>query len=178
VQSFFRQNVQGQARSGAALPAPSCVCPACTETKRGSSPLVYRMRTKQRLSEANCVTGDRAWEGRLGESRRPMNKNHIRGRRGVASWHNTAKPYHSAPEVNVAVRWRRFPCLPGEACPALRRAMAWSAQRRDASGDRAGVSRGHITEIENRGAVIRPPKLGNPPARSYAFGSGTFGLQA
>ena len=80
-----------------------------------------------------------------------MNKNHIRGRRGVASWHNTAKPYHSAPEVNVAVRRRRFPCLPGEICPALRPVKMGSARRGDAPGDRAEVSRGHSTAIENRG---------------------------
>ncbi len=52
-------------------------------------------------------------------------------------------------------------------CLALRRAMARSAWRGNTLGDRAEVSIGHITEIENRGAVIRPFKLGNPPARSY-----------
>ena len=64
------------------------------------------------------------------------------------------------------VGWRRFPCLPGETCLALRLAKAGSASRGDAEGDRAGVSRGHITEIENRGAGRCPFKLRNPPARS------------
>jgi hypothetical protein len=66
----------------------------------------------------------------------------------------------------VAVRQRRFPCLPGEICPAGRRARVRSVRRGNASGDRAEVSSGHSTEIENRGAGIRPLKLGNPPARS------------
>ena len=96
-----------------------------------------------------------------------MDKNHILGRQDRMSWHNTAKSCHSVLEVNVAVGWRRFPCLPGEICLALHSVSAGSAQRGDAWGDRAEVSRGHITEIENRGAGIRPFKLGNPPARSY-----------
>ncbi len=65
----------------------------------------------------------------------------------------------------MAVGWRRIHCLPGEICLALRRAMARSAQRRDAPSDRTEVSRGRSTNIENRGAGIRPFKLGNPPAR-------------
>ena len=64
------------------------------------------------------------------------------------------------------VGWRRFPCLPGEICLALRRVQTRSAQRGDAWGVRAEVSRGNITAIENRGTEIRPFKLGNPPARS------------
>ena len=104
-----------------------------------------------------------------------MNKNYIRGRRGGMSWHNTAKSLHSAQEVNVAVGWRRFPCLPGEICLALRRVQTRSAQRGDAWGDRAEVSRGHITAIENRGAGIRSFKLGNPPARSGKDRTDTMG---
>ena len=94
-----------------------------------------------------------------------MNKNYIGGRQDETSWHNTAKSIHSVLEVNVAVGWRRFPCLPGEICLALRPARAGSASRGNTVGDRAEVSRGRITEIENRGAGIRPFKLGNPQAR-------------
>ena len=50
--------------------------------------------------------------------------------------------------------------------PALRPARAGSAQRGDAGGDRAEVSRGHSTENENRGAGIGPFKLRNPQART------------
>ena len=95
-----------------------------------------------------------------------MNKNDIRGRQGGQSWHNTAKVLHSALEVNGVAGWRRFPCLPGETCPALRPARVGSASRGDTVGDRTGVSRGRNTEIENRGDEIGPHKLGNPPARS------------
>lgn len=95
-----------------------------------------------------------------------MNENDIRGRQGGQSWHNTAKVLHSALEVNDVVEWRRFPCLPGETCPALRPARAGSASRGDTVGDRAGVSRGHTTGIANRGDEIGPFKLGNPPART------------
>jgi hypothetical protein len=120
---------------------------------------------QQRTIRSQLRKGDRPWEGRLGESHQPMNKNHILGRRDRMSWHNTAKSCHSVSEVNVAVGWQRIHCLPGEICLALRRAMARSAQRRDAPSDRAEVSRGRSTNIENRGAGIRPFKLGNPPAR-------------
>jgi len=43
------------------------------------------------------------WEGRLWETREPMNKNCIQGRRVVVSWHNTAKPRDSRAQVNAAV---------------------------------------------------------------------------
>ena len=94
-----------------------------------------------------------------------MNKNDIRGRRRGRSWHNTAKSHHSSPEVNDVVGWRRFPCLPGETCLALRPARAGSASRGNAVGDRTGVSRGHTNEIMNRGAGRRPFKLRNSQAQ-------------
>ena len=142
-----------------------CV-PSMGENQKGFKSPVYRMKTEKTI-RSQLREGDRAWEGRLGESRRPTNRNHIGGRRDGTSWHNTAKSRHSVPEVNEAARWRRFSSLPGEICPALRSALvAGSAQRGDAPGDRAEVSRGHSTEIVNRGAGIRSLKLGNPPARS------------
>ena len=45
---------------------------------------------------------------------RLMNKNTIEGRRGKASWHNTAKPQVHALEVNGAVVSRSNAFLPGE----------------------------------------------------------------
>lgn len=44
-----------------------------------------------------------------------MNKNRIEGRRGVVSWHNTAKPLGSRTEVNAAVVQGSIVSLPGEA---------------------------------------------------------------
>ena len=61
--------------------------------------------------------GDRPAERRLGKIRKPMNKNHIQGRRGRASWHHTAKPFGWVPQVNVAVVRGRTASLPGETCP-------------------------------------------------------------
>ena len=98
-----------------------CV-PSMHGNQRGFKSPVYRMNieeqkkllTMQRTIRSQLREGDRPWEGRLGESHQPMNKNDIRGRRGGTSWHNTAKSRHSAPEVNGVVGWRRFPCLPGE----------------------------------------------------------------
>ncbi len=119
----------------------------------------------KRTIRSQLRKGDRPWEGRLGKSHQPMNKNDIRSRQDGKSWYNTAKSRHSVLEVNGVVGWRRFPCLPGETCPALRPARAGSASRGDTVGDRAGVSRGHTTGIENRGDEIGPFKLGNPPAR-------------
>jgi len=89
-----------------------CV-PSMGENQKGFKSLVDRMKTETTI-RSQLRKGDRPWEGRLGKSRRPMNKNHIRGRRDRLSWHNTAKACHSVPEVNVAVRWRRFSSLPGE----------------------------------------------------------------
>ena len=111
--------------------------------------------------------GDRPWEGRLGESHQPMNKNDIRGRRSGRAGTTRRNPFiQMTPEVNDVVGWRRFPCLPGETCLALRPARAGSASRGNTVGDRAGVSRGHTTGIENRGDGIGPFKLGNPQART------------
>ena len=50
------------------------------------------------------------------------------------------------------------------------------AVRSNALGDSREVSRGHSTAIENRGAGIRPFKLGNPPARSGKDRTDTMGL--
>jgi hypothetical protein len=61
--------------------------------------------------------GDRPAGRRLGKIRKPMNKNHIQGRRDRASWHNTAKPFGWVPQVNVAVVRGRTVSLPGETCP-------------------------------------------------------------
>ncbi len=60
--------------------------------------------------------GDRTPEGRLCENHEPMNKNPLQGRPGAVSWHNTAKPFVSARQVNGAVVWWRTAFLPGEAC--------------------------------------------------------------
>ena len=142
--------------------------PSMGENQRGFKSPVYRMNIQKmkRTTRSQLREGDRPWEGRLWESHQPTNRNLIRGRQDGTSWHNAAKFPHSVLEVNEAVGWRRFSFLPGEICSALRPAKAGSAQRRDAPGDRTEVSRGHSTEIENRGAGIRPFKLGNPPARS------------
>ena len=126
-----------------------CV-PSMGGNQKGFKSPVYRMETGE-TTRGQLREGDRPWEGRLWESRRPTNRNPIRGRRDGMSWHNTAKSRHSVPEVNGAVRWRRFPPLPGEICPALRRVRTRSAQRGDTSGDWAEVSRGHSTEIGSRG---------------------------
>ena len=65
-------------------------------------------------SRSQLREGDQTWEGRLGDSREPTNRNLIRGRQSEVSWHNTAKPFGLALEVNEAVVWRRFVLLPGE----------------------------------------------------------------
>jgi len=153
--------------------AALCV-PSMHGNQKGFKSPVYRMNIEeqkkllpmQRTIRGQLRKGDRPWEGRLGESHQAMNKKSMRGRRGGMSWHNTAKSPYSAPEVNGTLGWRRFPCLPGEICPALRPAMAGSAPRGDAGGDRAEVSRGHMTGIGNRGAGRCPFKLRNPRARS------------
>ena len=102
-----------------------------------------------------------------------MNKNCIRGRHGGMSWHNTAKSFGSAVEVNAAVVWWRTVPLPGE-ISAARGRESGSAVRSDALGDGREVSRGHITRDVNRGAGIRPLKLGNPQARSGKGRTGTI----
>ncbi len=94
-----------------------------------------------------------------------MNKNHIRGRCGGVSWHNTAKPNGEAVEVNVAVVRRRTVSLPGEISTARGRESG-SAVRSNALGDGREVSRGHSTRDENRGDERFPCKQRNPQARS------------
>jgi hypothetical protein len=46
-----------------------------------------------------------------------MDKNHIEGRPGLVSWHNTAKPFDLARQVNGAIVRGRTAFLPGEICP-------------------------------------------------------------
>jgi hypothetical protein len=67
-------------------------------------------------------------------------------------------------EADIACQTELNRCR--QICPALRPVKTGSAQRGDAWGDRAEVSRGHSTRSENRGAGIRPFKLGDPQARS------------
>jgi hypothetical protein len=134
---------------GEASGALACVCPAWVRTRRGSSPLceiecimkypfnevVIRSTSRSQLRKV-----DRPWEGRLGDSHEPMNKNLIRGRQSEVSWHNTAKPSDSALEVSEAVVWRRFVRLPGEISVARGRESD-SAVRSNALGDDREVDR-------------------------------------
>ena len=71
--------------------------------------------------------GDRPSGGRLCDIHEPTNRNLIRGRSGMASWHNTAKPFISTRQVNQAVVWRRSASLSGEICPTGRPAFGWGA---------------------------------------------------
>lgn len=63
------------------------------------------------------MKGDRHGEGRLWESREPMDKNRIEGRHGATSWHNTAKSNGMPVEVNAAAVRRSNVSLPGEISP-------------------------------------------------------------
>ena len=121
------------------------------------------IETMKRTTRSQLREGDRPWGGRLWENCQPMNKNLIRGRRNGTSWHNTANFPHSVPEVNEAVGWWRFQCLPGEISIARGRESG-SAVRSNALGDDREVSRGHITEEMNRGAGRCPSKQRNSQA--------------
>ena len=108
------------------------------------------MRSKY-LPSANAMgKTNRPWGGRLGDIHEPMNKNLILGRRSRVSWHNTAKPFDSAAEVNGAVVWRRTALLPGEISIARGRESS-SAGRSNALGDGREISRGHIVRSASRG---------------------------
>ena len=50
------------------------------------------------------------------QTRKSMDKNPIQGRSGLVSWHNTAKPFDLARQVNGAIVRGRTAFLPGEAC--------------------------------------------------------------
>ena len=67
-------------------------------------------------SRSQGGTGDRVAERRICETRKSMNKNHIQGRPGLVSWHNTAKPFDLARQVNGAIVRGRTVFLPGEIC--------------------------------------------------------------
>lgn len=67
-------------------------------------------------AEIDCRKAARRVSG-ANQSHEPMNKNPIEGRSGLVSWHNTAKPFVSAREVNGVVVWWRTAFLPGEICP-------------------------------------------------------------
>lgn len=74
-----------------------------------------------------------------------MNKNLIRGRQSEVSWHNTAKPFGLALEVNEAAVWRRSVFLPGEISMAWRPGLPGSADGSNVVGDHREVSRGRST---------------------------------
>ena len=113
-------------------------------------------------SRSQLRKGDRPWEGRLGDSHEPMNKNLIRGRQREVSWHNTAKPFDSSLEVNEAVVWRRTMFLPGEISIARGRESD-SAGRSNALGDDREVSRGHSSwDKTSRGAEKCSKKQRDP----------------
>lgn len=65
-------------------------------------------------SRSQGGTGDRVAERRICETRKSMNKNPIQGRPGLVSWHNTAKPFDLARQVNGAIVRGRTVFLPGE----------------------------------------------------------------
>ncbi len=104
---------------------------------------------EQSTTRSQLREGDRAWGGRLWESHQAMNKNLLRGRRSQVSWHNTAKPCVSAPEVKEALGWRRFPFLSGETSSTCGR-FGGSATLSNGSCDRRGVSRDHSSLAKNR----------------------------
>ena len=129
------------------------------KTKKEPKVVIVKSTSRSQLRE-----GDRTWEGRLGDSREPTNRNLIRGRQSEVSWHNTAKPFGLALEVNEAVvRWR-FTLLPGEISLAWRPAWVGSAFGSNASGDQREVSRGHSTGIGTGGPKKARVNSVNPQA--------------
>ena len=95
-------------------------------------------------------TGDRVAERRLCETRKSMDKNPIQGRPGQVSWHNTAKPFGLARQVNGAIVRGRTAFLPGEVCPVR-------AEQKSAEVILVGkMSRG-------RGALLNNDTGGLPP---------------
>ena len=77
------------------------------------------MNSNEQISTSRSQggTGDRVAERRLCETRKSMDKNPIQGRPGRVSWHNTAKPFGLARQVNGAIVRGRTAFLPGEICP-------------------------------------------------------------
>ena len=111
-----------------------------------------RLLAMRRTTRGQLREGDRAWEGRLWESRQATNRNLIRGRQSRKSWHNTAKSCHSALEVNEALGWWRITFLPGEISPACGRLRA--AARPSAMAGVTGEKSADVilAEITNRSA--------------------------
>ena len=154
------------------------MCAQHGENQKRFKSSVYRMninKIMKRTTRSQLREGNRPWGGRLWENHQVTNRNLIRGRQGGMSWHNTAKSLHSALEVNEALGWWRFSSLPGEILSALRRGQPWSAWRRNTSGDRKEVSRGHSTEAMNRGAERCPFKQRNSQAQQLRKGRTNIG---
>ena len=129
------------------------------KVKQEPEVVIVRSTSRSQLRE-----GDRTWEGRLGDNHEPMNKNLIRGRQSEVSWHNTAKPFDLALEVNEAAMWWRYTLLPGEISLAGRPVSTGSACGSNVMGDQREVSRGHSTRIGTGG--LREARLNsvNPQA--------------
>src|SRR5690606_10368168 len=127
--------------AGQVLRATPCVCPSWAGTKGGSSPPCDETMKEESTTRSQLREGDRAWESRLWKSHQAMNKNLLRGRRDQVSWHNTAKPRVSVPEVKGVLGWRRFPLLCGETSSAGGSPPGSSAACGNARRDRRGVSR-------------------------------------
>ena len=95
-----------------------------------------------------------------------MNKNRIKGRRVVMSWHNTAKSFGSHTEVNAAVVQGSIVFLPGEASSTCDAGLNLPSRHRGSLSngriERRGVSRGHSSCVSRAGSscrrVTRPVK--------------------
>ncbi len=72
------------------------------------------MKNERTITRCQLRCCEAGWEGRLWETCEPMNKNRIEGRRGLVSWHHTAKPFGSSAEVNAAVVQGSIESLPRE----------------------------------------------------------------
>lgn len=121
-------------------------------------------------AQIDCRKAARRVSG-ANQNHEPMNKNPIEGRSGLVSWHNTAKPFVSAREVNGVVVWWRTAFLPGEweqsghSLPEAARRVSVARQIPSSSDETGGLptSVGYaerLREFASAGAPWRSPDEG------------------
>lgn len=114
------------------------------------------METWETPTRSQLRAGNRPWGGRLWETGGPTDRNRIEGRRGEASWHNTAKPIGSSTEVppEADPHWAENAAvvpgsntllsgeIPGRECPGKSAdAIVCAGQRTDREGSSPSGSR-------------------------------------
>ena len=120
------------------------------------------IKMKRTITRGQLRCREARWEGRLWETCEPMDKNRIKGRHGLVSWHHTAKPIGASMEVNAAVVQGSIECLPREASLSC---VVWLKSATKDNAARAVMCALNIEESAESIVVVEPPAMSKSAGR-------------